>query len=481
MSPESFALPIGLLIVALAAALAALLVRDTAQRRFVWATSLFIVATLLTSVEGHVLSWIGTEAGPGTRLLVHRGLGLLWWLALAIVPMPKLLTDVAGALVYIAALFIVVSVVFEQPIAGLFAASGVVAVIFGFALQNTLADVFSGIALNFEHPFHIGDWIRFDDIEGEVTEINWRATRIRTRQNYVRVIPNGAVARATIDNFSLPDRRYALFVWVGLDYSLPPDRAMAMLKASALDAACVLDSPEPQVRIEEFADSFVRYHVRCWCADFARDQENRSEVHASIWEHMRWAGLSVPFTRRVVQLHDGPFPDASRPPEVALLIDRIELFQPLAADERARLAAGAMPIGVAAGHAVVRQDDAGQSLFIVAEGMLEARRTEADGHEQTVTRFAPGDFFGEMSLLTGESRRATVIARTQALIYEIEKDDLQPILQARPELGESVARIVAARLAREDSVAARLEAARDLDEQRFARTLIGRLRGFFRL
>jgi small-conductance mechanosensitive channel len=233
----SLALPIGLLIIALTAGLAALLVRDITGRRFVRAACFFGAASLLSALEATVLAWTGGEADPGVRDFARRGLGVRWWLALAIFivrglelflwrrrrerrdvrPVPKLLTGVAGALVYVAAIFIIVSLVFEQPIAGLFAASGLVAAIFGFALQNPLADLFSGIALNLDRRFHIGDWIRFGDIEGEEIEMNRRAARVRTRQNYGRVIPNGAIARATIDNFSLPDRRYALLVRVGLD------------------------------------------------------------------------------------------------------------------------------------------------------------------------------------------------------------------------------------------------------------------------
>jgi len=219
-------------------------------------------------------------------------------------PVPKLLKDVVGALIYLGALFAIVALVFVQPVTSLLTTSGVVAVVLGLALQNTLGDVFSGIALNMEHPYRQGDWIQLDNgFEGEVVEINWRATHLRSRDDTEIVQPNSSMATARIVNYHYPNKTYAFSVQLRLDYKLPPLRAKAILKAAALAYENVKTDPAPIPQVWDFEESTVLYNVKVWVDDFAQHPSHADAVYCKIWEHLRWAGVDVAYPQRSVHLY----------------------------------------------------------------------------------------------------------------------------------------------------------------------------------
>ena len=250
---------------------------------------------------------------------------------------PKLLKDVLGAVYYIIALFMVVAFVFEQPVTGLLATSGVVAVVLGFALQNTLSDVFSGIALNMEHPYRQGDWFRLDTgFEGEVVEINWRATHLRSRKGTEIVQPNSGMVSAQIVNFHYPDRVYAFNVQVWNDYKVPPARVKSTLKAAALAFERIKKHPGPIPRILRFDDSFVIYDMKVWVSDFSQHPDHVDELMTSIWEHMRWAGISAAFPQRDIHIYEEAERDETDSLAVSELLDRVDLFASLEMEKRTR-------------------------------------------------------------------------------------------------------------------------------------------------
>lgn len=478
-------------------------IRNRPVRRLLVSGMMFLLVSALVLSVTYIPEWTEIAPHDPAFLLSVQIAHVLWWLALAGMAIratdvllwrglfgahtiPKLLKDVLGAVYYIVALFAIVAFVFEQPVTGLLATSGVVAVVLGFALQNTLSDVFSGIALNMEHPYRQGDWIRLDSgFEGEVVEINWRATHLRSREDTEIVQPNSGMATARIVNFHYPDRGYAFNVQVRIDYKVPPARVKSTLRAAALACECVKRHPGPIPRILTFEESFILYDMKVWVSDFARHPDHVDELMTRIWEHMRWAGISAAFPQRDIHL----FEDAARDETVSLavseLLDRIDLFVSLETEERDALAATLEHRQVRPGQRVVEQGAEGQSLYVVAEGLLEVRvRFEEDGPERKVAQIGPGDFFGEMSLLTGAPRSATVVTLTDSVIYKIEKDQLEPILKARPQIAESLVSVLSLRQEATKALAEG-EAAAALDGQpgdsTYAEQMLRRIRNFFQL
>ena len=488
--------------------LAALLVgyryaRNRAIRRLLISGMVFLLVSALVLAVTFIPEWTGIAPDDSIFLLSVQIAHVLWWLALAGMAIrasdvllwrglfggqtvPKLLKDVLGAIYYIVALFAIVAFVFEQPVTGLLATSGVVAVVLGFALQNTLSDVFSGIALNMEHPYRQGDWIRLDTgFEGEVVEINWRATHLRSREDTEIVQPNSGMATARIVNFHYPDRGYAFNVQVRVAYKVPPARVKSALKAAALACERIKRHPGPIPRILRFEESFILYDLKVWVSDFAEHPDHVDELMTSIWEHMRWAGITAAFPQRDIHIFEEKERDETESLAVSELLDRVDLFASLEMEEKVELASDLDQKHVRAGTRIVEQGAEGQSLYIVAEGLMEVRvRFDDGGPDRKVAQIGPGDFFGEMSLLTGAPRSATVICLTDSVIYKIEKVHLEPILKARPLIAESLVSLLSLRQEATKALADG-DDGNALDSQQvdtsYTEQMLSRIRSFFQL
>ena len=462
--------------------------RDPVRRRLSVLGIVLLIATALW-VGGPKLA--GQLQSPTLKGLIAdaaRVFGVLWWVLLAFmslvglerfvwraldkreIAVPKLLKDVVRALVLIVALFGIVSAAFDQSFTGVLAASGVLAVVIGFAMQSTLADLFSGIALNIEGPYRVGDWVQIDStLVGQVQEINWRATRLRSADGNTVVLPNSKLAAAQIVNYDSPAPRYRASVLVPLDARVPPGLAKEALAAAALKAMRVCADPGPTVETRTIEYSTVVYEIRYWVDSFNDDSSVHDEVTTSVWYALDAAGISI-----------GPPIETDRTmPE--RLLDHVDLFRTLGADRRARIAAAARLVEFHCGDDVVRQGDTDGSLFIVAHGVFEV---SLDGPEKrvAVARLGTGDFFGEMSLLTGSPRSAHVTALCDTTALEVDKDALGPILQSDPGLAKRLGQIVLhRRLANDATLRAMPPAERRTATRSQTAELLDRIRAFFSL
>ena len=199
--------------------------------------------------------------------------------------------------------------------------------------------------------------------------------------------------------------------------------------------------PKPIARVLSFEDSFVMYDVRVWVSDYGKHPDHRDEVLTRVWEHLRWAGISFAFPQRNVHLYDKEERNEQKSLAVSELLEQIDLFTSLQTEEKDLLASQLEQRRVRAGQRIVEQGAEGQSLYVIAEGLLEVRvRFEEDGTEHKVAQVGPGDFFGEMSLLTGAPRSASVLTMTDVIVYKIEKIHIESILKARPPIAENARR-----------------------------------------
>jgi len=437
----------------------------------IWLASAFLLNRLL-----HVFLW---------QMVAERALGG---------PIPRLIKDVVGALIYLVAITGIVRFVFEQPVTGIWATSGALGLVIGFALRSMILDVFSGLAINVDRPYAIGHWIMLHGRQlelhliGNVTEINWRTTRLRTTDNNLIVVPNSVMARSTITNFMLPDAKSRLELFFPLDYSVPSERALRVLTAgvrAVVGQRGLLENPRPKIRINIINEMGVEYRVRYWILP-AKMSPNRSRhtVITSILEHLQHAGLTLAYPKRDIfhaEMPQRQLDAASLSDRVALL-SRVELFAPLEPPELEQLARDIGQRDFAEGEELIRRGESGDSMFVLVEGLVYVYAdVKGDGTEVKVAQIVPGQFFGEMSLLTGEARSATVTAASSAVAYEITKDDMSTLLGKRPDLAQSIGTIVAERKLRnqaagsETTVEAAEEQHRSLTTQ-----IVGKMRAFFR-
>ena len=370
------------------------------------------------------------------------------------------------------ALFALVATLFMQE--KVLATTAVGAVVIGFALQDTLGNLFSGLAIQIDKPFRVGHWVTIAGTEGLVSEVTWRATKIRTKAGNFVVVPNSVVAKETITNYSEPTHDTRLEVEVGASYDTPPNQVKAVIAQALRDEPLLVPGREPEILLVDFAASAITYRVRVWTADFAADMRVRDRVRSHIYYAFRRHGISIPYPVQV-QIDQPPSPPAVDDRR-ARLIEGVEVLASLSGEQRAQLVASSRALLYEAGQVIVREGDPGASMFLVRRGEAAVRLAGADGE---VARHGEGGFFGEMSLLTGDARSATVTAVTDCELIEIGAEEFRRVVLADAAVVERVTAAVAARRAELDQHRVSRPSGSAMAEP--AQNLVARVRRFLRL
>jgi small-conductance mechanosensitive channel/CRP-like cAMP-binding protein len=404
-----------------------------------------LVSSMLIAV--YVLAAMSAKylLSPDTALLVRTVQPLLLAfalinvvVALAINPwrsdrIPDRFPNIVQDAIVIALFGIAATLILQERI---LATSAVGAVVIGLALQDTLGNLFAGLAIQVEKPFRVGQWVNVAGKDGLVSEITWRATKIRTKAGNFVVVPNSALARDTITNYSEPIVESRLEVDVGVSYDIPPNKVKAVIRDAIRDEPLLAAGHEPEVLIADFAAYAVTYRIRVWTADFAADEHLRDRVRSRVYYAFRRTGVEIPYPTQVEIRRDLTAPPPPDPALVQAALGAVAILAPLSDEQRAELARRSRLREYAAGEAIVRQGAAGSSMFVIQDG--EAVVTLAAPRRE-VAHLKAGDFFGEMSLLTGDPRSATVTAVTDCAVLEITVEDFRGLVLADPAVVERVA------------------------------------------
>jgi len=322
------------------------------------------------------------------------------------------------------------------------ATTAVGAVVIGFALQDTLGNLFAGLAIQIEKPFRVGQWVNLAGKDGLVSEITWRATKIRTKTGNFVIVPNSTLSRETITNYSEPMLETRIEIEVGVSYDAPPNQVKAVIVDAIGDEPLLAPGREPEVLVADFASSAITYRVRAWTSDFAADDRLRDHLRSRVYYALRRANFEIPYPTQV-EIHRSVIdPQLQDSTAFEAALAGVEILAALSADERRELARAAHLREYAIGEAIVRQGDEGSSMFVIYRG--DASVT-LGSPKREIARLGSGQFFGEMSLLTGEPRAATVAAATDCSVLEITVEDFRRLVLADPDLVERVAGAVAAR------------------------------------
>jgi len=465
--------------IALAVALAAL---AAVNNRFVRAR-LGFAAVLLLAAFGFAMALgraVGDPALVGglARLLlvaggIVAGVGLLfnpWRLDRVSERVPAIVQDVI-----VIALFAVAATLFLDE--KFLTTSAVGAVVVGFALQDTLGNLFAGLAIQIEKPFRVGHWVRIGEFEGRVQEVTWRATKLLTKAGQFVIVPNSVMSKDPILNHSEPTIPTRIDVEVGASYDVPPNVVKRALHEALDNAPLVLREPPADVLIQDFGASSMNYRVRFWIDDFGRDNTARDQVRSNIWYTFRRHNIEIPYPIQVEYSRDEPNPrSAERLHVQAERLGAIDLFAGFDEVERLRLAEICRERLFGAGERIVRQGDAGQSMFVLLEGRVRVT-LEPSGQEVAVT--TAGGFFGEMSMLTGDPRTATVTALDDAGLLEITADRFRELAVKRASLVEQVSAVVSAR--RQGLIEAKAAADEARAGEPAPHSLLSRIKAFLKL
>jgi small-conductance mechanosensitive channel len=400
----------------------------------------------------------------GTPFLdvVHGALKVAWWLwtawflvgflrAFVIVEHRpregKLLQDLLAGLIYLAALFAIIAYVFDLPIRGLLATSGAVAIILGLALQSTLGDVFSGVVLSFSRPYRPGDWISLEGgTDGRVIEMNWRATHVLTGRRDLAIVPNSTIAKSKIVNVSSPSGIHGVTIAVQLDAKTPPATGAEILDHAIVNCRLIVATPAPTVTIKSINATFTEFEITFFVEELASSVKAQNQLFDLIFRHSAAAGIELATAQNQI----GPAGDVQSSQQLKTgperLLELVAIFASLTTDERRAIAAKLKPKSYDKGEVLVEPGTILNSLFIVGSGVLSFSRDESEG-EIELLRVGPGDHFGEMGMLTGTPAIAKITALLPTTVYELAKEDLSPILEARAEVAQGLCRALAQRQA----------------------------------
>jgi small-conductance mechanosensitive channel len=352
-------------------------------------------------------------------------------------------------------------------------ASAIAAAALGFALQDTLANAFAGLAIQVEKPFRVGHWVSVASYEGSVAEVTWRATKIRTKAGNLVVIPNNTIAKEAINNYSEPALPTLASVEVGADYGVAPNEVRDAIVTAARQASRVLQSPPPEALLHNFGDSAIIYHARFWIADFAQLEYAQDEVRRAIYYEFRRRNIEIPWPITVEYKGEKAVPDSvERHERFCRTIAAAPAFAGLPDDCHHALASAAQERMYGDGEVIVREGDQGGTMFFVQRGRVAI--TVGPDHRQVAVTES-GGYFGEMSLLTGEPRSATVRAVGDSTVLAVSGEVFGAYVRSHPEVIELLAAGAVRRRTELDASRAQTSAPVD------AGTLVQRIRRFFRI
>lgn len=337
-------------------------------------------------------------ASPGERLWAHLA-EIGWWMlgarvAVGIVRLvvvlenrpreTQIISDLLAGAIYIATALAVINFVFEVPIAGLLATSGVVAIVLGLALQSTLSDVFSGIAVGLERAYKPGDllWVE-GGIEGQVLQINWRSTRIATPNNSVAIVPNSVMAKSRLENRSAPTPTRSVTVAVSVDATVDPRRCVAALDAAVQACRPPLSQPKPTINCVGLQGDGIVYEISFVVGATSEIVDARTEMLTLVHRHLRHGGIALGISG-VAQ------PPSVSVPTITGLMAESDLFGPLAPEERALLAEHFVAVVRERGETLMREGEVPETMFLLAAGTVELTRREGAG-KRVLLRASPGD------------------------------------------------------------------------------------------
>src|SRR5947208_9310203 len=219
-------------------------------------------------------------------------------------PIPHFLREVIGGIIFLVALLFVLSSGYhaEAQLKGVLAGSGVVAIILGFAGQNFFAGIIAGISIQLNRPYKFGDWLQVGDRFAEVMEINWRSTRLRTKEAIYLDIPNNEMVSHAIVNLHYPTEVHAMRIRVGVEYKNPPNRVKDALFRAASTAEGVLPEPKVKVYLVDFADSAVIYEIKFYMGNHARINEINDAVRINVRYELKRQRITIPFPIRTLHV-----------------------------------------------------------------------------------------------------------------------------------------------------------------------------------
>ena len=359
---------------------------------------------------------------------------------------PKLLIDLFRLFLVLLGTAIVLATVWKADLAGLVTALGVSSIVIGLALQDTLGSVMSGIALLFERPFSVGDWLEVGDIQGQVIDINWRAVRLITFEREMVIIPHKLMGNEIIRNFSRPQSLHAERIRVGFSYKDPPNLVKHVLHSTALETEGILKNPDPHIFTISYDDSSITYEVKFFIGDYSQLEEIRDRLMSRLWYAAQRNSLTIPFpTRTLYHFHGSTSHAEGTSKKFNESLQSLPAFVPLNKSIDRDTAAGISLQHFGIGETVIKQGTENNSLYIIVSGSAMMTLKDAIDHNHEMLIVKIGEFFGEMTLFSGETSPISVTAVEDLEVMMISASEVNQMLDRQPNFAREISQILETR------------------------------------
>lgn len=461
------------LVMVMAAVLAALLFHFHSReerKTLVNTAGLFLVCLAGQFFSGvmHALDYMRSAEILHEVFVIGGGIAIirLWGLlifrvilpAMRLTP-PRITEDITVIIVYIAWGLVRLRYA-GLDLSGIVATSAMITAVVAFSMQDTLGNILGGVALQMDNSIQIGDWIKVDDIAGKVVDIRWRSTLVETRNWETVVFPNSQLMK---NKFIVLGRRAGQpvqlrrWVWfnVSLDVAVPRVIATVESAIRQVTIANVAKDPLPNCVLMDMTEKgYGRYAMRYWLTDLMPDDPTDAAVRWHIMTALQREGIKLAIDERDIHLtkETEKYEEAVRNREIALrmkTLRKVDLFAQMTSEELTALAERLKFSQFAKGEIISKQGATAHWLYIVVSGQAEVYM-EAPGGKRVLRDLERGSFFGEMGLMTGAPRSATVMAKSDVECYRVDKEMFEEILRARPAIAEEMSQVMAARKAEQD-------------------------------
>ena len=339
-------------------------------------------------------------------------------------------------------------------LASLVTTSAVITGVLAFSMQETLGNILGGVVLQLDQSIRVGDWVKIDDVSGRVVEIRWRHTAIETRNRETVVVPNGWLMKnrfTVIGSRADPEVRWRRWLYFDIEIASPPLAVCDVLVKSVTDADIgnVAREPAPSAVLMSVGNGFGHYALRYFLVDPLADDATDSVVRAHALAALKRATMVLAVTReeRLIIKDNEAYRASGRAQDLARrksALAGVDIFALLSEAERDQLAEHLVYAPFVKGDTITRQGAVAHWLYLIVTGEADVWIDTPSGRTHVSTVMA-GGVFGEMGMLTGEPRRATITARTDVECFRLDKTGFETVLRTRPDIAGSLSRVLVSR------------------------------------
>ncbi len=384
----------------------------------------------------------------------------------------KLIKDIVIIILYTIGILIIFNFYLNIKVTAILATSAVLTVVAGFSLQDILGDLFSGIALNFEDSLKIGDWIRVGSLEGRIEQLRWRAVKIRTIDDVLILLPNQIASKREILNFK---DQFALRITMGVSYKDSPDLVISVIQDVLHSVPGVLKKPIPEIYVLSYNDFSIDYDIRYWTRDYGKRNIIESDIRRKIWYAFKRNGIQIPFPIRDVYIRKEIKKEMSFD-EVVRRLSNNEILKLIDPPQLATLLSEYQIDRYGKGEVILKDGAEGHFFYYIIEGEVEIKK-----RNQILNSLRHDDYFGEISVLTGNKATADVIVSAESMILKIPSEKFKEVIEMNEKMAKGISEVIAARQLGlselKDKAEAKIE--KKIDKQ--SKTIFNRIKAYFNI